>query len=164
MLDITPGMRGDPSSPLAGSHPSGSAGVQPTGPAGTGPAGRRPGATLPPPSASPHARHAARRFLTVCLEVLNGFRPLAHIRELSEPTKAARITANIADARGRMTMSRTPAQPHELIRLRRLRVCEPRPGVVEAAAALSAVGRTWALAFRLERRGQRWISTAIDLL
>lgn len=165
MLDVTPGARwARRSSPLAGPRPGGSAGSQPAGPAGIGPGGRRPGAALPPPAASPQAQQAARRFLTICLEVLNGFRPLAHIHKLSEPAKAAKIAANLADGRNRMTPSRTPTRPDELIRVRRLRVCEPRPGVVEAAAALSAAGRTWAMAFRLERREQRWIGTAANLL
>jgi Family of unknown function (DUF6459) len=43
---------------------------------------------------------------------------------------------------------------------RRVHVCEPRPGAAEAMAVLSQESRTWAVAFRLERRGTVWLCTA----
>jgi hypothetical protein len=49
----------------------------------------------------------------------------------------------------------------EAVALRRLRVCEPRRGVAEAAAVLHANGRAWALAVRLEQRRGRWLCTAV---
>jgi hypothetical protein len=48
--------------------------------------------------------------------------------------------------------------------LRHLRVCEPRAGVAEGAAALALFGRTWALAFRLEHKRGRWHCAAVRLV
>jgi Family of unknown function (DUF6459) len=120
----------------------------------------------PPAAGTPagnEARHAARRFLAICLEVINGYRPLAHIRPLVSPADLEAVLAQVATgverlARARRAGKRAPAQ------LRVVRVCEPRPGAVEAAAALGDAGRTWALAFRLERRQGRWVAIAVRVL
>lgn len=129
---------------------------------GGGPAGpaRR---AAPGTAAGPDARQAARRFLAICLEVLNGYRPLAHIRPLVHPAEVEAVLAQLTTgverlARLRRAGKRTAAQ------LRVVRVCEPRPGAVEAAAVLVDAGRTWALAFRLERRQGRWVGTAVRVL
>jgi hypothetical protein len=124
------------------------------------------GCTAAPPatrSADPAARQAARRFLVGCLEVLNGYRPLAHLRPLVNPadldTVLPQLTAGVERlGRARRAGKRPPVQ------LRVVRVCEPRPGAVEAAAVLGDAGRTWALAFRLERRQGRWFGTAVRVL
>jgi len=63
----------------------------------------------------------------------------------------------------------TPAIPRrqqqpELVRLRHLRISEPAPGVVEAAAALGTDARTWAMAFRLEHTSTRWLGTVLQVL
>ncbi|MEV1288675.1 Rv3235 family protein [Micromonospora sp. NPDC049679] len=136
-----------------------------------------PAATVPPaddvpralPSdalaaASPEARQAARRFLTTCLEIFNGYRPVSHIRPLSGPFHAQAISQHLATGIDRMAGHRVIGRPKELVRLRTLRVCEPRRGVAEAAAALSAAGRTWAIAFRLEQRGGSWVGRMAELL
>ena len=115
------------------------------------------------PSAGPEAKQAARRFLAFCLEVLNGYRPLAQIRPLVSPAELDAVLAQLATGVERLARSRrsgkwTPAQ------LRLVRLCEPRPGALEAAAVLGDAGRTWALAFRLERRQGRWVGTAVRVL
>ena len=46
----------------------------------------------------------------------------------------------------------------------RLRLCEPRPGAVEAAVAIVAGDRTWALALRLELHQQAWAATILRLI
>ncbi|HEY0696576.1 MAG TPA: hypothetical protein VGD43_02065, partial [Micromonospora sp.] len=78
--------RGRPvGTPSRSRHPLGPPNrVDPTGPGGAdGPA--RPGEPGPLPpgafaTATPEARQAAHRFLTTCLEIFNGYRPVAHIR------------------------------------------------------------------------------------
>ncbi len=117
--------------------------------------------------ASPEARHAAGRFARACLEILNGYRPVAHVRSLARPTTAHTLVEQLFDALRRMPV--TPAIPRrqqqpELVRLRHLRISEPAPGVVEAAAALGTDARTWAMAFRLEHTSTRWLGTVLQVL
>jgi hypothetical protein len=52
----------------------------------------------------------------------------------------------------------------ERIRLRRMRVAEPRDGAVEAVAVLGRAGRAWALALRLERREGAWLCTHAEVV
>ncbi|HYN94617.1 MAG TPA: Rv3235 family protein [Pilimelia sp.] len=173
----------------------------------------------------PESRVAARRFAGACLEILNGYRPAAHLRPLTMAADAAGVLEQLGLARERVrvlresagrsaprtqtgTAPRTqtgaiprgqaraipgatsrvavgtgavagwrPAAPQVEaqpaggggprragagpgpVRLLRLRVCEPRSGVAEAAAVLSCSGRAWALAFRLEHRRGHWLCT-----
>jgi hypothetical protein len=46
----------------------------------------------------------------------------------------------------------------------RLRLCEPRPGAVEAAVLLVTGERTWAMALRLELHQQSWCATTLRLI
>jgi hypothetical protein len=116
-------------------------------------------------SASAEAEQAARRYLAICLEILNGYRPAAQIRPLSSPVDAAAIIEQLTVDIRRLRPPRRPAgRAPATVRLRRLRVCEPRLGVVEAAAVLGAAARTWAMAFRLERRHGSWVATTARLL
>ncbi|MEO3926048.1 Rv3235 family protein [Micromonosporaceae bacterium B7E4] len=114
--------------------------------------------------ATPEAKRAAKRFLDTCLEIVNGYRPAWHVRALASPPDAAGMVAQLASATSRLCGRRRPGQPVHTVRLRRLRVCEPRPGVVEAAAVVGVAGRTWAMAFRIERRHGSWVGTAVALL
>jgi hypothetical protein len=125
--------------------------------------------TLPPGAiagACPEAWHAALRFLDRCQEILNGYRPASHIRPLSTPMEAQAIVEHVAAvARRTGRLSRAPqpggrlAGPVRVVR-RRVQVCQPRPGAAEAMAVLSQASRSWAVAFRLERRGTAWLCTA----
>jgi hypothetical protein len=127
----------------------------------------RPAPLQPQVSASPEARSAARRFTRACLEVLNGYRPAAHVRSLAQPSTAHTLIDQLVDALRRMPG--TPAAPRrhaqsELVKLRRLRVSEPTPGIVEAAAALGTDSRTWAMAFRLEHKSTTWLGTVLQVI
>jgi hypothetical protein len=115
-------------------------------------------------AASPEARQAARRFLITCVEIFNGYRPVSHVRPLSSPGQAQAIGEHLTAGIDRIAGHRVLGRPKELVRLRALRVCEPRHGIAEGAAALSAAGRTWAMAFRLERRAGSWVGTTAELL
>jgi Family of unknown function (DUF6459) len=122
-----------------------------------------PGATA---GASAAVWHAVVRFLDRCLEILNGYRPASHIRALSTPVEAQTIMEQVAAVARRTTrLPRTSqpggpgARPNSVAR-RRVHVSEPRPGAAEAMAVLSQASRSWAVAFRLERRGGAWLCTA----
>lgn len=122
------------------------------------------GPAVPLVTASAEATRAAHRFATTYLEFLNGYRPVSQVRSLTGPADANTIAEQIAEAVARLgSLPRQAAGPR--VRLRVLRACEPRPGVVEAAAVLdSPSNRTWALAFRLERRPGRWVATVVQSL
>jgi Family of unknown function (DUF6459) len=133
------------------------------------------GDSAPPPAsaladASPEAKRAARRFLDVCLEILNGYRPVGHIRTLTGYNAAAivdQMAACLDRANGLRRIhdpGRVLSRDHRFVILRHLRVCEPRAGVAEGAAALALFGRTWALAFRLEHKRGRWHCAAVRLV
>jgi hypothetical protein len=123
------------------------------------------------PSAS--TRAAAHRFMTTCLEVLNGYRPVAHLRGLSHPLAAAKILDAVTRATRRA--SRSGCEQRSRVDLRRMRICEPRPGVAEASAVLRTRGhsgthgsgvndRCWAVAFRLEQRHGRWQCHVVEVV
>jgi hypothetical protein len=114
-------------------------------------------------TATPEAERAARRFLGCCLEVLNGYRPAAQLRPLLAPADAAAVIEHLVAATGlvpsrpRGRAGLPPTGWTDPVRLRTHRVCEPAAGVAETAAALGVADRTWAMAFRLERRRGTWL-------
>lgn len=122
--------------------------------------------------ASAEARLAVRRFVQMCVEVLNGYRPPAHLRRLARPADAAGVVAQgVAGAQRVATLRRTiqapgrrPARRPPPVAVLRLRVCEPRPGAAEAAVTLVTGERTWAMAFRLELHHQVWAATTMRLI
>ena len=132
----------------------------------------------PPPhrpvvaGASAEAKHAVYRFVRTCVEVLNGYRPAAHMRRLAVPTESAAIVAQVmatahrvSDMRRRMQSPAKRASHRPLpVALVRLRLCEPRPGAVEAAFALVLGDRTWAMALRMEQHHQTWSATTLRLV
>lgn len=122
----------------------------------------------PVSAATAETRRAARRFLDTCLEILNGYRPVAHARALTTPGLALGLVEQLRAAAERLPGLGRPAHPRQLaahrLRLLSLRVCEPKAGVAEAAAAIGNTGRTWALAFRLERYRGRWIAVLARLV
>jgi len=99
------------------------------------------------------AKRAAHRYLMLCLEVLGGFRPLAHLRAFSSAAAFHQITVQVARSRqaGR-------------VRLREVLVCEPSAGVAEVAAVLGRAGQVWAMALRLERHHGTWVCIHLEVL
>ncbi|GIM84724.1 Rv3235 family protein [Salinispora arenicola] len=135
------------------------------GPGSAGP--RRSPAPLPATAlvtATPEATRIAHRFVITCLEMLNGYRPPRQVRPLLDPARAAELMRELARATARSgPVRRRSTRPGT--RLRRLRVCEPRAAVVEAAAVLTGpAGWTWAMAIRLEHRRGSWLCTALHIL
>ncbi|MGV9764370.1 Rv3235 family protein [Micromonospora tulbaghiae] len=115
-------------------------------------------------SATPEGARAAHRFVRTFLEIVNGFRPPGQLRPLCLPESAGPVTAELTRAARRVTpVRRRTARPALL--LRRLRVCEPRAGAVEATAVFAgAGGASWAVAVRLERRRGAWLCLVLDVL
>ena len=122
--------------------------------------------------ASPEAKLAVRRFVATCVEVLNGYRPAAHLRRLSQPREAAAVVSQavvgarrVTEARQARTAGRSP-RPRRPVpaAVVRLRLCEPREGAVEGAAVLVIGDRTHAMAFRLELHEETWQATTLRLI
>ncbi|MGX6601969.1 Rv3235 family protein [Micromonosporaceae bacterium Da 78-11] len=122
--------------------------------------------------ASTDAKLAVRRFVHLCVEVLNGYRPPAHLRHLSLPAEAAGVVAQgLAGAqrvaalrKALQAPGRRPARRPPPVAVIHLRLCEPRPGAVEAAVALVTGERTWAMAVRLELHHESWCATTLLLI
>ena len=121
---------------------------------------------------SADARLAVRHFVRACVEVLNGYRPAAHLRRLSVPGEAAGVVAQGLAGAQRIAALRLARQPPGRRPSRRLPpvaavtslLCEPRPGAVEAAVTLVTGDRTWAMALRLECHHGTWSATALRLI
>ncbi|BCL15825.1 Rv3235 family protein [Micromonospora sagamiensis] len=144
-----------------GGRPAGRPAHRPTAPHPPRPAAP---AVAPPATATPEATRAAHRFVATCLEVVNGYRPPGQIRPLTDPLRTADVLEQLALATSRLGPVRRRAT-RPMVRLRRLRVCQPQPAAIEAAAVLAAPnGRSWAMALRLERRGPGWICAVLQIL
>ena len=121
--------------------------------------------------ASGDAKLAVRRFVHLCVEVLNGYRPAAHLRRLASPKEAAGVVSQAVAGTSRVAELRRETRPgHRRDRspgpvgVIRLRLCEPRPGAVEAAVLLVTGERTWAMALRLELHQECWRATTLRLI
>jgi hypothetical protein len=92
-------------------------------------------ASYPPASTgvTPATAAAARQFTQACLEILNGYRPVAHFRALAHPLEAAAVLAAMTLAYRRL---RQATGRDMLLRRRTMRTCEPRPGVAEIALVI----------------------------
>jgi hypothetical protein len=130
-----------------------------------------PGA-LPRPSANPSralppgtARHAAQRFVGMCVEVLNGFRPAAQLRPVTAVPRFNDIADQLVRRATRVRMSPGQAARNgRLLRVRRMLLCEPRDGVAEAAVVLEQGQVCWAMAVRLERSTEGWRCTVVQVV
>ncbi|MEV4281631.1 Rv3235 family protein [Actinoplanes xinjiangensis] len=132
-------------------------------------------AVAPPPileppvvaGASGDAKLAVRRFVRLCVEVLNGFRPAAHLRRLALPSQAADVVAQgLAGARRAADLRKTrqPSARRPPVGVIKVVLCEPRAGAIEAAVTLVTGDRTWAMAFRLELHQQSWAATTLLII
>ncbi|WP_239169320.1 Rv3235 family protein [Paractinoplanes deccanensis] len=115
---------------------------------------------------------AVKRFLYACVEVLNGYRPSAHLRRLSRPFEAAEVVSEgllgaqrlNAVRKAALRAGRHPSRKPVPVAILSLHLCEPRSGVVEAAAPLLIGEHTWAMALRMEFYQQAWVATALRLI
>jgi hypothetical protein len=147
--------------------------------------GRTAPAHVPPvvAGASVEARRSVHRFVGAFTEVVNGYRPASHLRQLAHPGDAPVIVAQARAAGDRIAEWRRAApgaggaagrsaarsaarhgRGFAPVAVLKLRLCEPRPGAVEATVLLVVGGRTWALALRLECCQGTWAATVARLL
>jgi hypothetical protein len=144
----------------AAARPGPAGGPEPTaGPADTAEPGT--------PSASMAAHVAASRFVSACVEVLNGFRPAGHLRALTTPFDFATVTTQLTRRAARLRMPAHGRREHtgaERVDMRRLRVFEQRAGVAEAVAVLRHGDASWAMALRFERRRGTWLCTLLEVV
>jgi Family of unknown function (DUF6459) len=120
-----------------------------------------------PATASPATTAAATRFVNTCLEILNGYRAITHVRVLAHPFAAPVVLSEMSRAVQRLRRAARDGGD-QLVKLRTMRTCEPRPRVAEIAVVVGRASGTgcdtWALAFRLEQAHGRWLCTAAALL
>jgi Family of unknown function (DUF6459) len=121
-----------------------------------------------PGSATAHV--AAVRFVAACVEVLNGFRPVGHLRALTTPFEFAAVTTQLTRraVRVRMPGSGHPAASGRTadgrVDVRRLRVFEQRAGFAEAVAVLRRGDASWAIALRFEQRREQWLCSLLEVV
>jgi len=134
------------------------------------PSRSRPGPGAPPGRRS-SAYTAAQKFVSLCVEILNGYRPANQLRPMTHPQRYSEISDQIVrrTVRVRMTPGEAARNGH-LVRARRLLLSEPVEGVAEAAVVLEHGDATWAMAIRLERTNRRgvgvlgWMCTVVQVL
>jgi hypothetical protein len=125
-------------------------------------------ANAPVPGRSTHttgnpvaAQVAAGRFVSACVEVLNGFRPVGHLRALTTPFDYAAVVKQLTK-RARLRVPATPGGTR--VGLHRVRVFEQRAGVAEAVAVLKHGNVTWAIALRFEHRRGAWLCNLLEVV
>ena len=98
------------------------------------------------------------RLAQAVIEVVSGQRPPAQlIRHLAPTVYSVVARRALVAARRQQPGARRAAV------VRRVRLCEPTDGVVEACAVVVAHGRVRAMAMRLEGIDGRWVVTAITI-
>jgi hypothetical protein len=130
-------------------------------PGAMGPGARSVAAAAGPAGTTPVAAQvAAGRFVAACVEVLNGFRPAAHLRALTTPFDYAAVVKQLT----RRARIRVPSAPGSRVGLHRVRVFEQRAGVAEAVAVLSHGDVAWAIALRFEYRRGSWLCNLLEVV
>lgn len=130
-----------------------------------------PGPTPRPNPSTAHlqptpAQAAAQRFIGVCVEILNGHRPVGHLRAVVAPAELHMVSDQLVRRTSRTYLGRpgaTSPGPNR-VRLRALHVGEPRDGVAEVVAVLEHGVNHWAMCARLERRADTWLCTLVQVL
>src|SRR6266540_3555578 len=127
---------------------------------------RQPCPAAAQPAASDDAQVAAHRFVDACAEVLNGYRPIAHLRPHTSPVDFAGVVDHLTRraVRVRKAPGGSGHAGRARVAVRRVRVCEPRAGVAGVAAVLDHRDGSWAMAVRLERRRERWTCTSLQVI
>ncbi|MFD0584359.1 Rv3235 family protein [Dactylosporangium darangshiense] len=130
----------------------------------------RPGPGGAPPGRS-SAYTAAQKFVSLCVEILNGYRPANQLRPMTHPQRYCEISDQIVRRTVRVRMAPGEAARNgHLVRARRLLLSEPVEGVAEAAVVLEHGDATWAMAIRMERTNRRgvgvlgWMCTVVQVL
>lgn len=113
-------------------------------------------ADLPDPTAwSARIAHAL-------LEVMTGVRPAPQVVRWTTPEVYAVVARRSALAARRVSQGRAP-RVRQRVRVRRVRVCEPVDGVVEAAVVVQHGTRVRAVALRLVGQDGKWRVSALQV-
>ncbi len=117
--------------------------------------GARPTVERPPPLPKPAempARVAMQRYVKMCVEVLNGYRPSSHLRPITDQQRFGDVADQLVRRAVRVRIAPgQAARQGKLVRVRRMLMDEPIAGVAEAAVVLEQGESCWAMAVRLER-------------
>jgi hypothetical protein len=136
------------------------------------------------PAADAPTRVATRRFVSICVEVIGGFRPVAQLRPFCSPDAfeliAQRLLGRAVAARGGAGWRPNPAgrapagpprtarghqsAPPDRVSVLRVQACEVSDEVAEVAAVLCRRETVWAMALRLELVRGRWLCTHLELI
>jgi hypothetical protein len=143
--------------------------------------------------ALPEVRQATKRFVATFLEVMAGFRPIAHLRQHCRPDRFERISDHL---RGRAGTRAAPAQrgaaalsgrvvivgrgngapspprngraeqraPGDRLAVRRVQICQVSDTVAEVVAIFGRREATAAMAFRMERLQDRWLCAHLEIV
>ena len=138
-------------------------------PTGTGP-GRSPSAaartgTGTAGPATPSAELAAHRFTAGCVEVLNGYRPVEHLRGMASPLEYRTIVRQLTRRaiRVRMPMP-TDRRVRQRVSVHGLHVFAQGDEQADAVAVLRFGDSCWALALRFERGRPGWLCTLLRVI
>ncbi|MDM7892772.1 Rv3235 family protein [Curtobacterium caseinilyticum] len=113
--------------------------------------------------AAPDARVTARALGLCVVEVLTGGREVDSIaRWVTEDVQRHLLQRAALAARARSLGERSRARP--ALQVGSVVVCEPAPGVAEAAVVVHTRSHARAVALRLELRQGRWRATAVGVL
>ncbi|MEO7752561.1 MAG: Rv3235 family protein [Terracoccus sp.] len=116
--------------------------------------GRQPTRTSQLPAAHPFVAKLAQAIV----EVVSGQRPAPQLVRHTSPTVYA-----VVARRAMVAARRQPSRARRAAVVRRVRVCEPADGIVEACAVVVSQGRVRALALRMEGLDGRWLVTALTI-
>lgn len=120
-------------------------------------------ATTPPPSPTPDVTGTARALGLCVVEVLTGGREVDSIaRWITDDVQRHLLQRAALAARARAVGRGSRARP--ILQVGSVRVCEPAPGVAEAAVVVHTRSHARAVALRLELRQGRWRATAVGVL
>ncbi len=106
----------------------------------------------------PAAHPFVAKLSQAIVEVVSGQRPAPQLIRHTSPTVYA-----VVARRAMVSARRRQAEPRRPAVVRRVRVCEPADGIVEACAVVVSHGRVRALAIRLEGLDGRWLVTALTI-
>ena len=111
----------------------------------------------------PDVADTARALGLCVVEVLTGGREVDSIaRWITEDVQRHLLQRAALSARARSIGRRSRARP--ILQVGSVRVCEPAPGVAEAAVVVHTRSHARVVALRLELRQGRWRATAVGVL
>jgi hypothetical protein len=128
-------------------------------------------------------RHAARRLLATCAEVVGGYRPLGQLRQFCVPERFDAIVGRLLRPSGlgrghgatrasvvaghggppRTGRTATTA-PGDRVIIRRVQICDVLDGVAEIAVVMARRDKVWAMAIRMELARGRWQCSHLEVV